>query len=287
MRRDSKFYVALFCILVGLSLLIYPSLANYINNQHSSKVIASYSDSVSDLSKDDFSFEWHEAQKHTEMLALQGFLAAGVDMEERDDLESYNRLLNVGDDGVMGVVRIPKIGVDLPVYHTAEESVLQRAVGHFVGSSLPIGGKSSHCILTGHRGLPSAELFTELDQLKKGDLFFIDVLNQTLAYKVDKMDTIDPESQEDAELLNVVPDKDLVTLLTCTPYGVNTHRLLVRGHRVKYVKKDEKKEVQKGEDIARLLLVRRFLILLIAIVVAIVAAVRIGLFLADNKKSRH
>ena len=280
MRRDSKFYVALLCFLIGLSLLIYPSLANWVNGRHSSRVISSYSDSVSNLSKEDFSFEWHEAQKHNDLLALQGFLAAGVDMEERDAFESYNRLLNVGDDGVMGVIRIPKIDVNLPVYHSCSESVLQRAVGHYTGSSLPVGGKGSHCVLSGHRGLPSAELFTELDQLKKGDLFFMDVLNQTLAYKVDTIVTIDPDSEEDGELLNIVPDQDLVTLLTCTPYGVNTHRLLVRGHRVKYVKKEEKKEVEKGQTMARKLLVLRVLILLVAIIVAIIVAVRIGLFLA-------
>lgn len=282
MKHNSRLYVALVCIVIGFGLLLYPSLANWINEQHSSKVISSYSDSLSNLSKDDFSCWWQEALKHNELLSAQGFLAAGVDFEERDNMESYNRLLNVCNDGVMGVVRIPKINVDLPIYHSCSDSVLQRAIGHYTGSSLPVGGKGSHCILSGHRGLPSAELFTNLDQVKKGDLFFLDVLDQTLAYKVDKIETIDPNSNEDSHLLNVVENKDLVTLLTCTPYGVNTHRLLVRAHRVKYVKKDEIQEEKRGSHWKNWMRTRQFLILLVAVLAALVVAVRLGNYLATR-----
>ena len=276
MGRDGKFYGALLCFVMGLSLLLYPSLANWVNGRHSSRVISSYSNGLESLSDEDCLLEWDAAQKHNDLLALQGFLAAGVDLEVRDHFEMYNGLLNVGKDGVMGVVRIPKVGVNLPVYHSCSESVLQRAVGHYPGSSLPVGGSSSHCILSGHRGLPSAELFTHLDALDEGDLFFVDVLDQTLAYKVDKIVTIDPDSKEGMALLNVVEGQDLMTLLTCTPYGVNTHRLLVRGHRVKYVEEQEFEEVKKGRSWSSFRLIFRVVILLIAIFVA----VWIGLFLA-------
>ena len=279
LRKDKGFYIAILCFIFGLGLLMYPSISNWVNERNGSKVISTYNEAVSNLDKEQFEFEWNEAIKHNEFLADRGFLAAGYDMEMADDLETYNSLLNVGKDGVMGSIRVPKLDLAIPIYHTTSDAVLQRAVGHFVGSSLPVGGKSSHSILSGHRGLPSAELFSNLDQMKKGDLFYIDVLNQTLAYKVDKIKTIDPDNKKD---LDIVEGKDYVTLLTCTPYGVNTHRLLVRGHRVPYEKKQEKKEIQKGKSLLQFALMKRVLLLVGSFIIALIFAIRLGIFLADK-----
>lgn len=280
-KKEKQFYIAIFCFIVGFCLLLYPTVSNFINERHSSHVISNYEKTVKDMSKTDYSIEFAEAKKHNEFLAQQGFLAAGVDMENRDELNSYNRLLNVTDDGVMGDIQIPKIQVNLPIYHTTEESVLQSAVGHYVGSSLPVGGKSTHAVLSGHRGLPSAELFTELDKLEKGDVFYIEVLNKKLAYQVDKIKTIDPEKA--GSNLDIVKGKDYVTLMTCTPYGVNTDRLLVRGKRIPYKKAEEKKEIQKGKKIAHLAFLRRFFMFIVSFAVIMFLAVRLGLFLGDNK----
>lgn len=162
-------------------------------------------------------------------------------MEKENELEEYYSLLDVNGIGIMGVIRIPKIKVSLPIYHTTDEGVLQVGVGHFTGSSLPVGGESTHCILSGHRGLPSAKLFTDLDQIVEGDVFYLDVLGDTLAYQVDQIQVVLPE---EVESLNVVPGEDYVTLITCTPYGVNTHRLLIRGTRIPYVPEEETVAVQ-------------------------------------------
>ena len=281
LNKDKEFYIAIVCVLLGFCLLLYPSVSNFVNNRHSSHVISSYNQSVKKMDPADYSYEWNEAKKHNQLLAMQGFLAAGVDMENRDELNTYNSLLNVSDDGVMGTLKIPKIQVQLPIYHTTEESVLQSAVGHYVGSSLPIGGKNTHAVLSGHRGLPSAKLFTELDRMEKGDIFYIEVLDKKLAYQVDRIKTIDPKKA--GNNLDIVKGKDYVTLLTCTPYGVNTDRLLVRGKRIPYKEAEEKKEIQKGKNIVRLAFLRRFVILIGVLAIVMYLAIRLGLFLGDNK----
>lgn len=230
---------------IGVCIVLYPSVSNWLNEKNSSKVSAGYEDAVSELTETDYSCILQEAEAHNELLRQAGSLGSAVYMENKDHQETYKDLLNVAENGVMGTIRIPKIHVTLPIYHTTDDAVIQIAVGHYVGSSLPVGGEGTHCILSGHRGLPSAELFTRLDQMEEGDQFFIDVLGKTLAYQVDKIDTVLPGIQH---ALDIVPGEDYVTLVTCTPYTINTHRLLVRGTRVPYVPEIEKEEVEKARE---------------------------------------
>lgn len=228
--------------LAGLSLLLYPFVANQWNNYRQKQLISSYEQTVSQKEASngiDYDAELKKAEAYNEAL-LPSILPdsfAIADASEED--QTYMNTLNIAGDEMMGIVEIPKIDIKLPIYHTTEEDVLKQAAGHLEGSSLPIGGKSTHSVISAHRGLPSASLFTDLDQLKKGDHFLIHVLNETLCYEVDKTSVVKPEDTSD---LAVEDGADLVTLLTCTPYGVNTERLLVRGHRVPYVEEEVKEE---------------------------------------------
>ena len=212
-------------LLVGLSLLLYPTVADYWNSRHQSRAIASYVDTVTEL----------DADSYEEMLAEARAYNAGLLQDENrflpdeKDMEYYNSLLNVSGNGIMGYVEIPDIDVTLPIYHGTSEEVLQTAIGHIEGSSLPVGGESTHCVISGHRGLPSARLFTDLDQITEGDIFQLHVLDETLTYEVDQISVVEPD---DVSLLAIEEGDDLCTLVTCTPYGVNSHRLLVRGHRI-------------------------------------------------------
>ena len=199
--------------LVGLSLLLYPFVANQWNNYRQSRLISSYDSAVSQMESEgsiDYEAEWARASAYNEAL-LPSILP-----------DSF---------AVAGTVEIPKINIELPIYHTTDEDVLEQAAGHLEGSSLPVGGESTHAVISAHRGLPSASLFTDLDQLEEGDHFLLHILDDTLAYEVDKISVVEPEETQD---LAVEEGEDLVTILTCTPYGVNSHRLLVRGHRVPY-----------------------------------------------------
>ena len=224
--------------LAGLSLLLYPFVANQWNNHRQKQLISSYEQSVSD--KDaaheiDYDAELQKAKAYNEALLpsiLPDSFAVAQAIEED---KTYMDALNIAGDEVMGIVEIPKINIKLPIYHTTDEEVLKQAAGHLEGSSLPVGGESTHAVISAHRGLPSASLFTDLDQLKKGDHFLIHVLNETLCYEVDKISVVKPE---ETSSLAVEDGQDLVTLLTCTPYGVNTEPLLVRGHRVPYVEQE-------------------------------------------------
>ena len=198
---------------------------------HQSRAIASYVDQVNSLDDAQYETMLEQARAYNETL---------VGKEDRyilDDSEAaeYNRLLDVTGTGIMGYVVIPKINVRLPIYHGTDPSVLEIAIGHIAGSSLPVGGESTHCVLSGHRGLPSAKLFTDIDQLKEGDQFMLEVLGDTLTYEVDQIKVVLPDELEDIE---IEEGQDLCTLVTCTPYGVNTHRLLVRGHRVDTVEQN-------------------------------------------------
>ena len=229
--KTSKLMIGII-FLAGLSLLLYPFVANQWNNYRQKQLISSYEQTVSE--KDaaheiDYDAELQKAEAYNEAL-LPSILPDSFAVAA----------LNIAGDEMMGIVDIPKIDIKLPIYHTTDEDVLKQAAGHLEGSSLPIGGKSTHAVISAHRGLPSASLFTDLDQLEEGDHFLIHVLNKTLSYEVDKISVVKPE---ETSSLAVEEGKDLVTLLTCTPYGVNTERLLVRGHRVPYVEQkvaDEK-----------------------------------------------
>lgn len=227
--------IILVFFLVGLSLLLYPFVANQWNNYRQSRLISSYDDTVSQKESEgsiDYEAEWERARAYNEAL-LPSILPDSFAVAEASDEpdEEYMACLNIAGDEMMGTVEIPKINIELPIYHTTDEKVLERAAGHLEGSSLPVGGESTHAVISAHRGLPSASLFTDLDQMEEGDHFLLHVLDDTLAYEVDKISIVEPEETEN---LAVEEGKDLVTLLTCTPYGVNSHRLLVRGHRVPY-----------------------------------------------------
>ena len=223
MKSKKSTILLLLVFLIGLSLLLYPSFSNYWNSFHQSRAIASYSDAVSDL--DEASYEQYltEARKYNEELLTKTNRFQPTEEEHA----RYEKLLDVTGTGIMGYIEIPSIDVSLPIYHGVEDTVLQIAAGHIEGSSLPVGGESTHCVLSGHRGLPSAKLFTDLDELTEGDIFIVHVLDEVLTYEVDQIHIVEPE---DLDLLQIEEGQDLCTLVTCTPYGINTHRLLVRGH---------------------------------------------------------
>ena len=223
-----KHFVTLIIVLVfmaGLGLLIYPSFANWWNSFHQAKVIMDYADTVAELDQEDYDRILNSAKKYNKKLAKTGILWT----MNKDQKAEYKRQLRVEKTGVMGYISIPKIHIKLPIYHGVAEKVLQTSIGHIEGSSLPVGGKSSHCIVSGHRGLPSAKLFSDIDRLKEGDVWTMTILNETVTYEVDKIWIVEPN---DLSKLSIEKGKDYCTLVTCTPYGVNTHRLLVRGHRI-------------------------------------------------------
>lgn len=217
--------------LIGLSLLLYPSFSDYWNSKHQSQAIASYTEKMAEIDDGQYKAILEAAKDYNMRLVKQSDRWV---LTEEENAE-YRSLLDVGGTGIMGYVEIPSIGVSLPIYHGVDEAVLQIAIGHLEGSSLPVGGKGTHCAVSGHRGLPSAKLFTNLDQLKEGDDFILYVLDEVLTYEVDQIRIVEPKDLSELEL---VEDKDLCTLITCTPYGVNTHRLLVRGHRVETIKQN-------------------------------------------------
>ena len=228
MRKHMSTIIAVLVFITGLSLLLYPTVSNYWNSLHQSRVVANYSDTMAKLSKQDKQAEIDRAVEYNSGLINNGGRFTPSDSE----LDLYKSLLNADGTGMMGYIMIPKIGVKLAIYHTVDDAVLQVGVGHLEGSSLPVGGSGTHCVLSSHRGLPSAKLFTELDRMKKGDVFYLHVYDQVLAYQVDNIAIVEPN---DYGLLEIEEGKDLCTLFTCTPYGINTHRLLVRGHRVENV----------------------------------------------------
>lgn len=235
MKKKSSKIVIILIFLAGLSLLLYPFIANQWNNHRQKQLIGNYESVISDkeaAGNIDYAAEMKKAEAYNDALLpsiLPDSFAVAEAQTEADS--SYENSLNIAGDGMMGIVEIPKIDIKLPIYHGTSDEVLQKAAGHLEGSSLPIGGESTHAVISAHRGLPSASLFTDLDQLEIGDHFLIHVLDETLCYEVDQILVVDPE---DTSALAVEDGEDLVTLLTCTPYGVNTQRLMVRGHRVPY-----------------------------------------------------
>ena len=212
-------------LLVGIGLLVYPSIANYWNQFHQSRAIMSYSEAVENMSKEDYKKILDSARAYNERIAERGLHFV---MNEADKA-AYEKELNIDGSGIMGYISMPKFHIRVPIYHGTEESVLQVAIGHLESTSLPVGGKNTHTQVSGHRGLPSARLFTDLDKVKEGDTWTITVLNETLTYECDQIRIVEPE---DLSELQIVEGQDLCTLITCTPYGINTHRLLIRGHRV-------------------------------------------------------
>lgn len=228
MKRKVNYISTIFLfllLLVGLSLLLYPTFSDYWNSFHSSQAISTYAENVANLDEKKYDELWSAAWAYNQALLNRN---SEFTLSEEQYAE-YLELLNVSGLGIMGYIEIPEISVSLPIYHGTDESVLQIAVGHLEWSSLPVGGESSHCVLSGHRALPSAKLFTDLDKLREGDIFMLRVLDEVLTYEVDKISIVEPTQ---VSALQVVEGEDLCTLVTCTPYGINTHRLLVRGHRI-------------------------------------------------------
>ena len=213
--------------LIGIAIFLYPSVSNYINSQHQSKAISNYDEAISNMTQEDYSKFWEEAYKYNEALAQRAMNFTLSD----EELEEYNSVLNPTGTGIIGYIEIENIGVNLPIYHGTSESVLQTGIGHLEGTSFPTGTSSTHAVLSGHRGLPSSKLFTDLDQMIVGDTFLLHIMDQTFAYQVDNISIVLPE---EVTGLAIVNGEEYVTLVTCTPYGVNTHRLLVRAKRVDY-----------------------------------------------------
>ena len=225
MRKHLSTIVLVILLLIGLSLLLYPTVSDYWNSFHQTRAIATYAENVAALDNASYDAIWDAARQYNRNLLSRSnsFL---LSQEQKAEYES---LLDISGQGVMGYIEIPEIDVSLPIYHGTEDPVLQVAIGHLEWSSLPVGGESTHCVLSGHRGLPSAKLFTNLDKLREGDTFLLRVLDEILTYEVDQILIVEPQ---DTAALEIAEGEDYCTLVTCTPYGINTHRLLVRGHRI-------------------------------------------------------
>lgn len=229
MKEHLSTIILVLILVVGLSLLLYPTFADWWNDLHQTKAIAIYDEVMANMSDEDYSHLFDAALEYNRALAQLEY-----PLMYFEDVPGYEELLNVTGNGVMGYITIEKIGVQLPVYHGTGESVLQIAVGHVEGSSLPTGGAGTHCVLSAHRGLPSARLFTDLDKMELGDTFVLNVIDLTLTYQVDQILIVEPHEVNE---LYTVDGEDYCTLVTCTPYGVNSHRILVRGTRIENEKK--------------------------------------------------
>lgn len=237
LRKLSSFFFGLL-FLVGFGILAYPTISDQWNTYRQSKLISQYDSAVSQMKEEDFEEALAAARAYNQTFSQNSILTDIFGIEDSGDIRGteYFKVLNVMGDGIMGYLTIPKINVRLSVYHGTDEEVLNTGAGHLNGTKLPIGGEGNHSVLSAHRGLPSAKLFTDIDQLGKGDRFYLHILNEDLAYEVDRILPMIEKDDFDAlgEALKIEEGEDYVTLFTCTPYGVNSHRLLVRGHRVPY-----------------------------------------------------
>ena len=273
-KRDKLYTVALIVVLVtGLFLLLYPSFSDWWNSRVQTKLISNYNEIVAKLDTEDYTQLWDSAR------AYNGDLWGRNNpyLLEESQRDRYNELLNPAGDGIMGYVEIPEIGILLPIYHGTDELVLQTAIGHLDWTSLPVGGAGTHCVISGHRGLPSARLFTDLDKVMVGDVFMLHVLDETLTYEVDQIRIVEPDETD--ELL-LQAGKDLCTLVTCTPYGVNSHRLLVRGHRVENLAETVTVRVTADAVVVEKLVVAPFVLLPILLVMLV------WLFVSGRKRKK-
>lgn len=244
-RNPWRFLAPLLVFAVGAGIFLYPAFSNFMAEKNHKEIISDYENKVENQSDEERKGEWEKAEQYNENLAGDPvhdpfIMGSGYVLPD-----NYEQVLNINGDGVMGYLEIPKIDAYLPIYHGTSDEVLQKGVGHLEATALPIGGTYRHPVLSAHRGLPSSELFSRLDEMEVGDTFFLHILNETLAYEVDQIEVILPEA---LSLLAPVEGRDLVTLLTCTPYAVNTHRLLVRGSRTDYVKEASAQEEGKSVE---------------------------------------
>ena len=273
-KRDKIYTVALIVVLVtGLFLLLYPSFSDWWNSWVQTKLISNYNEVVAKLDTEDYTALWDSAR------AYNGDLWGRNNpyLLEESQRERYNGLLNPAGDGIMGYVQIPDIDVALPIYHGTDELVLQTAIGHLDWTSLPVGGAGTHCVISGHRGLPSARLFTDLDKVMVGDVFMLHVLDETLTYEVDQIRIVEPDETDELQLQ---AGKDLCTLVTCTPYGVNSHRLLVRGHRVENLAETVDVRITADAVVVEKLVVAPFVLLPILLVMMV------WLFVSSRKRKK-
>lgn len=274
--------------LIGFGILAYPTVSNQWNTYRQSRLISNYEQVVSDMQPEDYTKEWEAAREFDSTLVQNNiygdvFGSDDADMKDTD----YWKVLNVAGDGVMGYLSIPKINIKLAIYHGTAEDVLQTGIGHMNGTSLPIGGESTHSVLAAHRGLPAARLFTDIDQLKQGDMFYIHVLDETMAYQVDQiLDMVDKDDHETLEeALQIQEGEDQVTLFTCTPYGVNSHRLLVRGTRVPY---NGEEEVESTPVDSMLRAIQNYYMLYLILGLAVtLLVILIMKFLFDRKNKKR
>ena len=288
MRRKLSGILFGLLFLVGFGILAYPTVSNQWNTYRQSRLISNYEQAVSDMQPEDYTKEWEAAREFDSTLVQNNiygdvFGSDDVDMKDTD----YWKVLNVAGDGVMGYLSIPKINIKLAIYHGTAEDVLQTGIGHMNGTSLPIGGESTHSVLAVHRGLPAARLFTDIDQLKQGDMFYIHVLDETMAYQVDQiLDMVDKDDHETLEeALQIQEGEDQVTLFTCTPYGVNSHRLLVRGTRVPY---NGEEEVESTPVDSMLRAIQNYYMLYLILGLAVtLLVILIMKFLFDRKNKKR
>lgn len=245
-KKLPKIFIGLIFI-IGLGIMLYPIISNLYIEHHQGNIIDEYNKTVESMPDDTLEKEREKAEGYNKMLTGNMVITDPFDPEAQKKLEEnsdYYNILNIGNDNVIGYIKIPKINVSLPIYHGTSEDVLKRGVGHLQNTSFPIGGEGTHAVLSGHTGLSSAKLFTDLDKLEEGELFFIEVLGEKLAYKIDQIKIVEPSETSD---LVIKSGEDYVTLVTCTPYGINSHRLLVRGTRVPYTE-DVEKEAKNEEN---------------------------------------
>lgn len=288
MRRKLSGILFGLLFLGGFGILAYPTVSNQWNTYRQSRLISNYEQAVSDMQPEDYTKEWEAAREFDSTLVQNNiygdvFGSDDVDMKDTD----YWKVLNVAGDGVMGYLSIPKINIKLAIYHGTAEDVLQTGIGHMNGTSLPIGGESTHSVLAAHRGLPAARLFTDIDQLKQGDMFYIHVLDETMAYQVGQiLDMVDKDDHETLEeALQIQEGEDQVTLFTCTPYGVNSHRLLVRGTRVPY---NGEEEVESTPVDSMLRAIQNYYMLYLILGLAVtLLVILIMKFLFDRKNKKR
>ena len=277
--------IPILIILFGFALLSYPFISNYMFEKSAGSTIKSYEKQAKTYDQKQKEQAFRKAEEYNKDLIKSVVQLTDPFKVKKSNGETliYNNILNIDHSGVMGYLEIPSISVNLPIYHGTDAEILERGVGHLAASSIPVGGKSTHSVLTGHTGLSSAKLFTDLTEMKKEDLFFIHVLDRTLAYKVDQISVVRPE---DTRKLQIVKGKDYVTLVTCTPYGVNDHRLLVRGVRTKYVKKQRSSIRPRNKGSQWMGTYKRAIAIGLAIVIALVLSGKVYQKLRRKKSEK-
>ena len=273
-RKHISTIILCITFITGLSLLLYPTVSNYWNAQHQTQAVVDYTERIEKMDDSEKLAEIDRAVSYNSVLVDNGRRFS----PNKEEKEIYNSILSVDDNGMMGYITIPELRLKLAIYHGVDESVLQVGIGHIEGSSLPVGGEGTHCVLSGHRGLPSAKLFTDIDKLVIGDVFMLHVYDEMLTYEVDQILIVEPE---DYSALAIEEGKDYCTLVTCTPYGINTHRLLIRGHRVENRVIDGTRVTSDAIKVNKYLVIAGLSLLLLFVYYLFVLIVRL------YKKKRH